>query len=263
MNLDHLKNIYFLGIGGIGMSGLARYFNLMGMNVSGYDRTSTPLTSKLIDEGIKVHFDDEISKIPKEINLVVYTPAIPSDLHEYQYLLKTNIPLLKRAAVLGLIAREKKTIAVAGTHGKTTVSTMIAHLMRNSSLGCNAFLGGIAKNYNSNFFFDKSANHLVAEADEYDQSFLSLYPELAVVTSTDADHLDIYGEKSNLLHSFQKFINQINIGGGLVLKKGLELHAKPSVSPYTYSLDGPSDFYASDVQLINENYRFSPLSISK
>jgi UDP-N-acetylmuramate--alanine ligase len=257
MNLSNLKNIYFLGIGGIGMSALARYFNLLGVSVYGYDRTPTALTSKLIEEGINIHFDDDINQIPTEVDLVVYTPAIPPDLNEYQYILKHNIPLVKRAILLGQIADEKRTIAVAGTHGKTTVSTMISHLLHNSKLRCNAFLGGIAKNYNSNFLFDEDADFLVAEADEYDQSFLSLHPELAVITSTDADHLDIYGEKHQLLESFQQFARQLRPEGKLLIKKGLDFKANQDVEIFTYSLKGPADFHATNIRLIDGFYCFS------
>jgi len=216
-----------------------------------------------MDEGIKIHFEDDINQIPKEVDRVVYTPAIPNELKEYQYILTNKIPLIKRAALLGEIAKDHKTIAVAGTHGKTTVSTMIAHFLKNSKIGCDAFLGGIAKNYNSNFVFDKEAEYLVAEADEYDQSFLNLHPEIAVVTSADADHLDIYGEKSNLLESFQQFVDQILPGGKLLLKKNLELTAKADIVSFTYSLYGPADFYAQNIQLKNGYYNFSLVTPEK
>lgn len=257
MNWSKLKIIYFLGIGGIGMSALARYFNQMGKNVSGYDRTPTVLTSKLIEEGIKIHFEDDITQIPESVDLIIYTPAIPIEMGEYQYLLRSNIPILKRAALLGKIASEENTIAVAGTHGKTTVSTMIAHLLSFSKIGCKAFLGGISKNYTSNFIDDNDARFLVAEADEYDQSFLSLHPMMAVVTSADADHLDVYGKKEMLLDSFQQFIDQICTGGKLIIKKSLKLKAKSDIDTYSYALNEPADFYATSIKLINGNINFS------
>jgi len=189
---DNIKNIYMLGIGGIGMSALARYFNAMGIRVSGYDRTSTHLTDQLEKEGIQIHFTDDPDQIPEQIDLMIYTPAVPKDLKEFASISNTSVPIQKRAEVLGQLTGYSPTIAVSGTHGKTTVSTMIAHILYNSQLGCSAFLGGISKNYNPNSLHSEKSDLIVVEADEFDKSFLQLKPMYTVVTSMDADHLDIY-----------------------------------------------------------------------
>ena len=217
-------NYYFLGIGGIGMSALARYFHQRGDRVSGYDRTETPLTRQLVSEGIPVHYQDNPALVPDGIDLVVYTPAVPTDTAEYQYLLEKGYPIKKRSQVLGEIARGKKCIAVAGTHGKTSTSSMIAHILSHTDAGCSAFLGGVSKNFNSNVLVNNDSEYVVVEADEYDRSFLQLTPYCAVITATDADHLDIYGTRENMVEAFRQFASQIHPDGTLVLKQGLTLN---------------------------------------
>ena len=217
-------NYYFLGIGGIGMSALARYFHQRGDCVSGYDRTETPLTRQLVAEGIPVHYQDNPALIPDGIDLVVYTPAVPTDTAEYRYLLEKGYPIKKRSQVLGEIARGKKCIAVAGTHGKTSTSSMIAHILSHTDAGCSAFLGGVSKNFNSNVLVNNDSEYVVVEADEYDRSFLQLTPHCAVITATDADHLDIYGTRENMVEAFRQFASQIHPDGTLVLKQGLTLN---------------------------------------
>ncbi|MFO0359476.1 MAG: Mur ligase domain-containing protein, partial [Flavobacteriales bacterium] len=205
MNLKEIEIVYFLGIGGIGMSALARYFNHHKKLVMGYDRTPTPLTSELEMEGISIHFDDTVLEIPQIIKvtprekiLVIYTPAIPADSNEKNWFLENGFELKKRSEVLGAITASSKTIAIAGTHGKTTTSSLVAHLLKDTGNECNAFLGGITANYNTNLLLGKEDSWTVVEADEFDRSFLTLHPELAVITSMDADHLDIYGDASHV-----------------------------------------------------------------
>ncbi|MCF8369120.1 MAG: UDP-N-acetylmuramate--L-alanine ligase [Bacteroidales bacterium] len=243
------------------MSALARYFNKQGKQVYGYDKTPTKLTEQLIEEGISIHFDDDINKIPSPVDLVVYTPAIPSTLTLLAEIRKRNIPLKKRSEVLGLLTANHKTIAVAGTHGKTTVSTLIAHLFNNSKKGCNAFLGGIAKNYNSNLILSENSEYMVAEADEYDKSFLQLNPYYSIVTAMDADHLDIYGNFDQLSKTFQEFVSQTKQSGSVLLNKSLEKRIivdKENISSYTYSLkDEHSDFYVRKLDLESGSYCFS------
>ena len=214
---------YFLGIGGIGMSALARYFKQRGDEVCGYDRTPSDLTRALEKEGIAVHYDDDPSLIPIAIDLVVYTPAIPADNKEFQYLQAEGVPMKKRSEVLGDITRNKRCIAVAGTHGKTSTSSMIAYLLSNSSLGCSAFLGGIAKNFDSNVVIDTQSEYVVVEADEYDRSFLQLSPYFSVITSIDPDHLDIYGDYEHLREAFAQFAGKTAAEGKVFLKNGVSL----------------------------------------
>jgi UDP-N-acetylmuramate--alanine ligase len=258
LNLSNLHSIYFLGIGGIGMSALARYFHLKGAKVSGYDKTQTTLTNKLQAEGIAIHFNDDITKIPADVDLVIYTPAVPIDLNEYQYLLKSGIILKKRAEILGELTRGKKTIAVAGTHGKTTVSALIAHLLTHSGIGCNAFMGGISKNYHTNLLTSATSEWMVVEADEYDRSFLQLHPDIGIITSADADHLDIYGNLESLRTTFEQYASNIKSNGVLILKKGVELNLKGlyNKSILHYSKSIPTDFYAENMRFENEKYVF-------
>ena len=216
-------NYYFLGIGGIGMSAIARYLHLQGHTVSGYDRTPSPLTAHLQEEGIPVHFDDNPSLIPAHVDQVVYTPAVPTDTAEYQYLLEKGVPIVKRAQFLGQLTQGKRCIAVAGTHGKTSTSTLIAHMLSQTELGCSALLGGISKNFNSNIHVDSTSDYVVVEADEYDRSFLHLHPWCAVITATDPDHLDTYGTHAHLVEAFHQFASQIDPAGTLVIKQGLTL----------------------------------------
>jgi UDP-N-acetylmuramate--alanine ligase len=228
MQLKQYHSIYFLGIGGIGMSALARWFKKKGLRVAGYDKTPTPLTHELMDEGMEIHFDDKIEFIPGYVNpqktLVVFTPAIPKDSTELNYFEAGGFTLLKRSEVLGLITKDYKTIAVAGTHGKTTTSSLIAHILKSAGKNMVAFLGGITTNYASNLVMNGDVNAdtlVVVEADEFDRSFLRLFPEIAVVTSADADHLDIYGDHESMLKSFREFIGQIRTRGSLVIHESV------------------------------------------
>lgn len=250
--------IYFLGIGGIGMSALARYFIAKGYQVHGYDRTQTSLTASLEKEGMIIHYDEDISLIPAETGLVIYTPAIPAGNAELIHLLKSGVRMMKRAEVLGMLSSEYKTIACAGTHGKTTTSSMVAYLLQQSHIGCQAFLGGIARNFNSNLLLSETSPFLVAEADEYDRSFLHLHPTIAIITSIDSDHLDIYGNHLAITEAFSSFTSNITPDGSLIIKKGLELplNIPSGCSVYTYSVNEEADFYATDLQIINGLYHF-------
>jgi len=228
MKLENIHNVYFLGIGGIGMSALARWFNHNGKSVSGYDKTQTNLTDNLISEEIQVHFNDDPALIDEKVkesktnSLIVYTPAIPSDHKQWNWLKTNGYKIMKRSEVLGLITRNMKSIAVAGTHGKTTTSSMIVHLLKTAGVDCTGFLGGISTNYNTNMVLNDSPDSVaVIEADEFDRSFLTLFPNMAVVTATDADHLDIYGDKDSLKDSFRKFVSQIDDKGQLFIKEGI------------------------------------------
>lgn len=263
MEIPSYKYVYLVGVGGIGMSALARYFNHQGFKVAGYDRTETELTRALASEGVDVHYDDSISLIPSDFRnnpadtLVIYTPAIPSDHNELNYLIANGFKVIKRSVALGVIAASKRTLGVAGTHGKTTTSTLLSHLLVEALGGVNAFLGGIAKNYSTNLLLSKN-DVLVAEADEFDRSFLQLFPNAAVITSTDADHLDIYGSHEAVLRSFADFINQIKPGGALVLKQGVEVPLEnKEIAVYRYSIDKGGDFHAENiVRNSNGTYTF-------
>ena len=242
------KNIYFIGIGGIGMSAIARYYNVKGFNVSGYDKTPSPLTHELEAEGIQVHYIDDISYIPTDIEdtLVVYTPAIPHDMGELVYVQEKGYRVIKRSRMLGEIAQGQRCMAVAGTHGKTTTSTLLSHLFTDSGEGCSAFLGGISKNYGSNLLVHEN-DVIVAEADEFDRSFLQLFPEIAVITSMDADHLDIYGDEAHIREAFKAFASQVS--GTVIVKHGLDITAEDTKARImTYGYDTPeADFYAEPV----------------
>ncbi len=258
-----IENVYFLGIGGIGMSALARYYKNVGVRVAGYDLTPSTLTGQLVSEGIGVHFEDNPALIPEDFRkdpektLVIFTPAVPEKHMELQWLRTNGFDIIKRAVALGRIAKDNKTLAVAGTHGKTTTSTLLAHIMQVSGTGCTAFLGGISKNYQSNLLFSDNT-FLVAEADEYDRSFLQLFPQTALITSADADHLDIYGSHRAVKEAFAQFASQIVPGGFLVLKKGVQLplSLQQNVNCLYYHYDIPCDFYATN-QVIGETGLFS------
>lgn len=254
-----MKNVYLIGIGGIGMSALARYYKHHGSIVAGYDRTPSSLTQELENEGMEIHYEDDITQIPqvfkkeKDKTLVIYTPAIPSDLMEYIYFKEMGYKIVKRSLALGVIAKEKRTLAVAGTHGKTTTSTLLSHILTDSGRGCNAFLGGISKNYHTNLLLDKS-ELLVAEADEFDRSFLQLWPQSAVITSADADHLDIYNDYETIKCAFEDFASQVS--DTLIVKKGAaidtEIRCKAKVMYYSY--DSECDFYASEIKIQDGGY---------
>ncbi len=252
------KNIYFLGIGGIGMSAIARYFKAKGYNVAGYDRTRSRLCEELEAEGIAIHYTDDVAQIAPEFlqqesTLVVYTPAIPAEHSEFVYFRQGGFSIEKRAQVLGEITRVERGLCVAGTHGKTTTSTMLAHLLKQSHVDCNAFLGGIAKNYTSNLMLSDTSDLVVIEADEFDRSFHHLTPYMAVVTAVDADHLDIYGTHDAYLESFAHFTSLIVEGGCLIMKKGIALQPRlgNGVKLYTYSAAEKADFYAENVRIGN------------
>ena len=244
------ENYYFLGIGGIGMSAIARYFKHDGRNVSGYDRTPSPLTAKLEQEGIEVHYEDRPDLIPFNIDntFVIYTPAIPEDLEEFKYVKEKGYAICKRSKALGQITAGKDCLAVAGTHGKTTTSTLLAHILTTGENGCSAFLGGISKNYHTNLLLSHS-DDIVVEADEFDRSFLQLHPLTAVITAIDADHLDIYGDYQSVMDAFEQFASQIVQGGNLILKEGVPMPTdRVKAKVYRYSFNTPCDFYASDIK---------------
>lgn len=257
MNVNNIHRVSFLGIGGIGMSAIARFFLERGAIVSGYDRTRTELTEQLESEGMHIHYTDDIDLLDKEAQLVVYTPAIPSGHHELNWYKENNYPVYKRSDVLQWITEILFSITVAGTHGKTTISTMIGYLLRETGHGCNAFLGGISVNYNSNYW-SSPTNVAVVEADEYDRSFLKLSPDIAVLTAVDADHLDIYGTVEEMENAFVQYTGNIKENGKLLLKHGLhrqsEMKAKEVV---TYSLQNDAAMiYASNITQLNGGYVF-------
>ena len=256
------KNVYFLGIGGIGMSALARYFLHGGYAVAGYDRTPSHLTGELEAEGAAVHYEDDVRLIPEGFldpkkTMVVYTPAVPQDHGEYRYFREHGFCVEKRSQMLGHLAEGKYVMAVAGTHGKTTTSTMVAWLNRALTGGGSAFLGGISKNFGGNLVLG-DGGRLAVEADEFDRSFLRLYPDVAVVTSADADHLDIYGTHEAVKEAFSQFVRQIRPGGSLIIKRGVDIVIdNPGIAVYRYSYDEPCDFYARNVQLLEGgHYRY-------
>lgn len=264
-NVDGLSRVYFLGIGGIGMSALARYFNAKKITVSGYDKTETVLTKQLAAEGIKIHYEDNIELIDKQAELVIYTPAVPNNHKELNYLIANGYRLVKRSEVLGAITNSSYNICVAGTHGKTTTSTMVAHILKHSGYGCNAFLGGISVNYDTNFWMQENisvAGHdkevSVVEADEYDRSFLKLSPDIAIINSMDADHLDIYGTAENMEQAFIEFTERIKPGGLLLSKYGLKRAADLKATAHiTFHLQNENaNVYATNIRTQNGSYLF-------
>lgn len=256
MNLDRIHSIYFIGIGGMGMSALARYFNANGRTISGYDRTPTSLTFELNREGMNIRYQEDVDAIPKDVDLVVYTPAIPDDHAELRYYREHHYPVVKRSDLLEALTRNLFTIAVAGTHGKTTTTSMIAHILKDSGYDCTAFLGGIAANYRSNFLIGKNRT-VVVEADEYDRSFLKLNPDLAVITSCDADHLDVYGEVEEVVKAYGEFANQLKPGGQLITKPHLPFLTYYSrLNTLFYSVSDHTDFTAANLQLRQGTYVF-------
>ena len=264
--LTNIQAVYLIGIGGIGMSGLARYFAAQGKVVGGYDRTSTDLTKELEAAGISVHFQDDVNAITASFKnadntLIIYTPAVPSNHSELNYFRSNGFEVLKRSQVLGELSKAYNTVAVAGTHGKTTTSSIIAHLLKSSSKDCNAFLGGIASNYNTNLLTSNSSNLMVVEADEFDRSFLTLSPDIAIVTSVDADHLDIYGSADEMLNSFQDFTERITEDGTLIYRWGLPF-SNTKRKNFTYSINEKSDYYTSNLTIENGKYKFSAHSPS-
>lgn len=257
MDLDNLSRIYFIGIGGIGMSALARYFNSKGVAVSGYDRVITDISRQLEKEGMTTCYEDDVKSLPEKVDLVVYTPAIPKDHSQLNYFLNNNYPVMKRAEVLEELSKDKFTIAVAGSHGKTTVSTMIAHILKDTEFDCTAFLGGISVNYQSNFIPGKN-EVMVIEADEFDRSFLKLSPDIAVITAVDTDHLDVYGNKENIEEAFLQFAGKIKEGGVLVANSGLDVLSRiENRRVIRYSLhDLLSEYYISNLSTNDSGYLF-------
>jgi UDP-N-acetylmuramate--alanine ligase len=255
--IDEGLSIYFIGIGGIGMSALARYFNSKRVKVSGYDKTETALTKQLVDEGIRVHYNDSVGEIDKNASIVIYTPAIPKNHIGYNYCIENNFLVVKRSDVLGAITNSSFNICVAGTHGKTTTSTMVAHLLQHSGYGCNAFLGGIASNYGSNFLASPN-NVSVIEADEYDRSFLKLSPDIAIITAMDPDHLDIYGTAENVENAFIEFSSKVKEGGCLIVKHGLKRGAEVKVADtctYRYN-NADANINVQNLRADNGSYQF-------
>lgn len=263
MEMQKITSVYFVGAGGIGMSALARYFRAKGKQVAGYDKTPSDLTAALIEEGIRIHYTDDISLIPEDCKqidstLVIYTPAIPDTHTELNYFKTNGFTLMKRARVLGEITRTERGLCVAGTHGKTTTSSMLAHLLKQSHVDCNAFLGGILKNYNSNLMLSDKSDLAVIEADEFDRSFHWLNPYMAVITAVDPDHLDIYGTPAAYRESFEHFTSLIRPDGCLVMKKGLRLQPRlqEGTKLYTYSATEEADFFARNIRIGNGDILF-------
>lgn len=266
MDLQHIKAVYFIGAGGIGMSALARYFLHMGRVVAGYDKTPTPLTRELVQEGIPIHYDEDVEAIPeacKDVQscLVIYTPAVPETHKELAFFRRQGFEIQKRAQVLGTLTRSHKGLCVAGTHGKTSTSTMCAHIMHESHIDCNAFLGGISKNYGTNYVLSSHSDYVVIEADEYDRSFHWLRPWMTVITATDPDHLDIYGTKEAYLESFRHYTTLIQPGGALIIHTDLEMKANvgANVRTFTYSRDA-GDFYAENIKIADGEISFDFVS---
>ena len=266
MELKDIKAVYFIGAGGIGMSAIARYFIHKGMVVAGYDKTPSELTRRLEKEGVLIHYEESVDEIPHACKkpastLVVYTPAIPADHKELTFFREGGFEIEKRAQVLGTLTRTHKGLCVAGTHGKTTTSTMCAHIMHQSQQDCNAFLGGISKNYGTNYILSDKSDFVVIEADEFDRSFHWLRPWMSVITSTDPDHLDIYGTKEAYLESFRHYTELIQPGGALILHKNLEMqqHVQEGVRVYEYSLD-EGDFHAENIKIENGEITFDFIS---
>ena len=266
MDLQHIKAVYFIGAGGIGMSALARYFLHMGRVVAGYDKTPTPLTRELVQEGIPIHHDEDVEAIPeacKDVQscLVIYTPAVPETHKELAFFRRQGFEIQKRAQVLGTLTRSHKGLCVAGTHGKTSTSTMCAHIMHESHIDCNAFLGGISKNYGTNYILSSHSDYVVIEADEYDRSFHWLRPWMTVITATDPDHLDTYGTKEAYLESFRHYTTLIQPGGALIIHTDLEMKANvgANVRTFTYSRDA-GDFYAENIKIADGEISFDFVS---
>lgn len=261
-----MDKYYFLGIGGIGMSALARYFKSIGAKVAGYDLRESALTKELEQSGIWIHYTDDISELPQEFiskdTKIIYTPAIPKDHSELNFWIRNGNDMMKRSQALGEVTKKQKALCVAGTHGKTSTSTILAHIMNTSPLGANAFLGGISANYNSNLIISDDSEYVVVEADEFDRSFHRLSPFMSIITSTDPDHLDIYNDKESYLESFAHYTSLIDRDGALVVKKGLELKARldrgeEEVPQYTYSIDEEADFYATNIRSENARLFFT------
>ena len=258
---SNISSVYLIGIGGIGMSALAKYYRQNGLVVAGYDLTPSPVTDMLAEVGIEVHFNDDVNSIPSEFRygtegkLVIYTPAVPADHAQLNFLREQGHTVIKRSEALGKISENHRTIAVAGTHGKTTTSSILAHILKQTELDCTAFLGGMSTNYNSNFLSSTSSPFMVVEADEYDRSFLKLSPEMAIVTSMDPDHLDIYGDAAGLNRSFQEFASKLGTNGTLIFKKGLPLENGP-YKKLSYSISEVADYQVQNYSITDGRFSF-------
>lgn len=266
MELKDIKAVYFVGAGGIGMSAIARYFIRSGVVVAGYDKTPSNLTKQLEREGMLIHYEEDLNEIPhackqQKSALIIYTPAIPEEHKELAWFRQNGFDVEKRAQVLGMLTRTHKGLCVAGTHGKTTTSTICAHIMHQSHMDCNAFLGGISKNYNSNYILSRESDYVVIEADEFDRSFHWLRPWMSVITSTDPDHLDIYGTKEAYLESFRHYTTLIQPGGALIIHEGLEMQTdvQEGVRVYSYNRDS-GDFHAENIRIENGEISFDFVS---
>ena len=266
MTIKDIKSVYFIGAGGIGMSAIARYFVSRGLVVAGYDKTPSELTRQLEREGVLLHYEDNIEQIPhacrnNKSTLIIYTPAVPADHSELVFFQQNGFTVMKRAQVLGILTEAHKGLCFAGTHGKTTTSTMCAHIMHQSHIDCNAFLGGISKNYQTNYILSKQSDYVVIEADEFDRSFHWLRPWMTVITSTDPDHLDIYGTKEAYLESFQHYTTLIQNGGALIIHRGLEMNPQvpEGVRIYEYSLN-EGDFHAENIRIDDGEITFDFVS---
>ena len=264
--MTNWKYIYFVGIGGIGMSALARWFKANGFQVAGYDKTSTVLVKTLAKEGIEVNFEDEVSAIPQEFTkdpdhtLIIYTPAVPVQHKQMLFFRDHNFLILKRSQVLGMLTKNLRTVGVAGTHGKTTTSSLVAHILYQAEVNSTAFLGGITQNYGTNLILNKPTENLeevicVVEADEFDRSFLTLFPEIGIVTSTDADHLDIYGKHEAVLDSFKEYVSQIDDDGALFMRSGLDLASSTKAKVFTYALS-EGNYHAENIRIVNARFVF-------
>jgi UDP-N-acetylmuramate--alanine ligase len=251
IELTQIRKIYFLGIGGIGMSALARYFQSKGIVIHGYDKTPSALTGELENEGMVIHFTDDPSVIPADVDLIIYTPAVPKELREFKFLEKSGIPMLKRSQVLGKITEGKMTVAVAGTHGKTSITSLIAHILKHANYPMTALIGGISKNYQSNFISTGREDIMVVEADEYDRSFLCLHPDIAVISAMDADHLDIYGNAGEMIRSFNEFACNIKPNGKLINRSGLKINPNPDTLRVSYAGDEICDVSATNLRAEN------------
>lgn len=255
MNLNHIQRIFFLGIGGIGMSAIARHFMRRGADVCGYDRTPSALTQALVEEGITITYADDTAKLPCNPDLVVYTPAVPVTSRLFSHFMTAGTPMLKRAEMLGIISEQYPTIAIAGTHGKTTISTMLSHILRHAGIPCMAFLGGISTNYGTNYIDDPNPRWLIAEADEYDRSFLHLSPQIALISAIDSDHMDVYETREAMLQSFMAFARQVTPGGVLITKENIRTRIAFSGKQYNYRMSPPADYYLEDISLTDARYK--------
>jgi len=259
---NDMKSIYFIGIGGIGMSALALFYYKNGINVKGYDKTASSITDNLIDKGINVSFDDDVAHISDDIDAFIYTPAIPKDLHLFVYAKESKKPLLKRSEALGLVSKTLSTIAVAGTHGKTTITSILAHIYKYAGKEILSFIGGITKNYNTNVLMSENPRLLIVEADEFDRSFLTLYPDKAIISAVDADHLDVYGTKEEVEQAFVSFTNQIKPDGTLIISEQIK-NIFSTIDVKTYGFKEESDYCIKDFRIENASYVFSVYTYNK